>query len=147
MLPSAAGENGSGRGSFGVASRPSCHELLKRIMVSGENPMTNYKTGIWSMLLLLVPCLFSSGCYRGSVTRRIENDNRQDHVASTNAPQTSGIAKILATGKWYQAFLVLDACILVFLISWGALKAVFGATPTNKDETNKGLLNPTKERS
>jgi hypothetical protein len=96
--------------------------------------MARYKKGICFMFLLLSPCLFMSGCYRGSVSRRVVPDHRQIHQAKSDKSQSSDIAKILAPGQWYVAFLALNGCILVFLILWGVVKAVFGAAPTDKEE-------------
>jgi hypothetical protein len=59
------------------------------------------------MFAFLTPLLFMSGCYQGSVTRRLDPDRRQNHEARSNMSQTSGIPKFLASGQWYVAFLAL----------------------------------------
>jgi hypothetical protein len=78
--------------------------------------------------------------------KRIENDNRRDHVARRNAPQTSDVASILASAKWYQLFAVLNGCILVFLFTWALLKALFAPAPTIKDEAIQDTEDLAKKR-
>ena len=89
---------------------------------------------IWSMLLFLAPCLLMSGCYRGSITKRIEPENRHNHQARNQTSQSSGIGKILAPAQWYVAFLALDGCIAFFLILCGLLKGTFGSDSTIETE-------------
>jgi hypothetical protein len=89
------------------------------------------------MFLFLVPCLLMSGCHRGPVAKQVEPERRQGQELRSNASQTSGIGKFLSSAKWYEAFPLMNGCILALLLVWGLAKAVFCPAPMKEEEASQ----------
>src|ERR1700690_2596358 len=87
------------------------------------------------MLFLLPPCFFMTGCYRGSVNKRIEPIHRPKHEEKSKATQPIGITKVMPAGQWYVTYLAINGCIVGFLILGNLLRAIFGPAPTNHCDT------------
>ena len=101
-------------------------------------------------LLLLVLCLFMTGCYRGMVTRRInhDNDEKKSERANPNKRQDANQTQYwdilsLRPGNWALALVVVCGCILGFLFLWSLLKSMSNAFDSDLT-TKKGAINDEK---